>query len=608
MCGIVGYIGPRKIVPVLLEGLKKLEYRGYDSAGIAYLNAGKLNIIKEKGKIAFLEEKCLGIEAENTAGIGHTRWATHGEPSRVNSHPHINEAGTIALVHNGIIENYAKLRSFLMQKGVKFVSETDTEVAVHLINHFYFGDLKTAVRHAISMIEGSYAFAVVSSDEPGKIIAVRKDSPLVVGKADGESVLASDVSALLEYTRDVYFIGDNEVVEMTPETVDFYDEYGTKLRKETTRIDWDITQAEKGGYEHFMIKEIFEEPKTLRDTFSPCFVDGKLDMSDFKLDEEFIKKLPKISIVACGSASHVAHVGKYIIERIAKVPVEVDIASEFRYRDPLLLDEQLVMLISQSGETADTIAALREVKNRGIKTAAIVNVIGSTIAREADAALYTRAGMEIAVATTKAYDTQLLVIYMFAYYMAKIRGTVGEDEYNAAIEEIKALPEKAEKVLELKEQMQKIAYERSADKDAFFIGRGVDYALAMEASLKLKEISYIHAEAYAAGELKHGTIALVENETLIVAIATQKELIEKTVSNIKEVKARGAHVVCVTMEKYRALFSDSIDEFIIIPDMADIFAPIISVIPMQMLAYYITINKGYDADKPRNLAKSVTVE
>ncbi|MBE5759896.1 MAG: glutamine--fructose-6-phosphate transaminase (isomerizing) [Clostridiales bacterium] len=610
MCGIVGYIGPRKILPVLIGGLKKLEYRGYDSAGVAYLENGKLNILKEEGKLAALEEKCIGIETENTIGIGHTRWATHGAPSRVNSHPHTNEAGTIALVHNGIIENYAKIKEWLEKKGVKFVSETDTEVAAHLINHFYFGDLRAAVANAIEMIEGSYAFAVVSSEEPDTIVAVRKDSPLIVGKADGESILASDIPALLEYTRDVYFLNDNEIVEMKRGSINFYDEYGTKLRKEITRIDWDVSQAEKGGYEHFMIKEIYEQPRALQDTFSPRLIDGKIDISEMGMDEDFIRNLPKITIVACGSASHVAHVGKYIIERVAKIPVEVDIASEFRYRKPLLLPDQLVMVISQSGETADTIAALREAKDNGVKVAAVVNVIGSTIAREADAAFYTHAGMEIAVATTKAYDTQLLSMYMLAYAMAHVRGTITEEEYNEAVRELTLLPEKAENVLELCEQIQHIAYERFMDEDTFFIGRGLDYALAMEASLKLKEISYIHAEAYAAGELKHGTIALIEKNTLVVAIATQKDLIEKTISNIKEVKARGAHVICLTMEKYLSEFKDqdSVDEFILIPDMMDMMAPIIGVIPMQMLAYYITLDKGFDVDKPRNLAKSVTVE
>ncbi len=608
MCGIVGYIGPRKVIPVLLGGLTKLEYRGYDSAGVAYLDNGKIEVIKEQGKLDNLREKCRGIETDNTLGIGHTRWATHGAPSRINSHPHLNGSGTIALVHNGIIENYVALKDWLIKKGVKFVSDTDTEVAVHLIDHFYFGDLVSAVRQAIEMLEGSYAFAVVSSNEPDRIVAVRKDSPLIIGKADGENILASDIPALLEYTRDVYFLNDNEIVEMKKDSIDFFDIYGTRINKQTTKIEWDVTQAEKGGYDHFMLKEIYEQPRALRDTFSPRLKNGVIDISEMGIDDDFIKDLKKITIVACGSASHVAHVGKYVIERIAKVPVEVDIASEFRYRHPLLIKDQLVIVISQSGETADTIAALREAKSQGVKVAAVVNVIGSTIAREADAAFYTYAGMEIAVATTKAYDTQLLSMYMLAYAMARTRGTISEEEYDRAVRDLSLLPEKAEETLMLKEAVQRIAYERFMDEDVFFIGRGVDYALSMEASLKLKEISYIHSEAYAAGELKHGTIALIEPNTLVVAIATQEGLIDKTLSNIKEVKARGAYVVCVTTEKYRAKFDQGVDEFLILPEIADIEAPIITVIPMQMLAYYITLNKGFDVDKPRNLAKSVTVE
>lgn len=605
MCGIVGYIGSRDAADVLLSGLKKLEYRGYDSAGIAVVKDGSLSICKAKGRLSRLEEKLGDFKAENSVGIGHTRWATHGEPSQKNSHPHSNCADTLAVVHNGIIENYMKLKQWLIGEGVTFSSDTDTEVAAHLINHFYDGNLFEAVKSAMSMLEGSYALGVVSQDDPETIVAARKDSPLVVGIGDGENLIASDIPALLEYTRDVIFLDDKEIAVINRDGAKVYDEFGQEQIREPYHVDWDAEQAEKGGYEHFMLKEIHEEPKVMTDTLK--LKDGRIDLKSIGIDESTISGIKKVGIIACGTAYHAGMVGKYIIEDLARIPVEVEIASEFRYRKPIIAEGQLVIIISQSGETADTLAAMREAKKNGAKIAAVVNVVGSTIAREADAVLYTHAGPEIAVASTKAYNTQLMAVYMIALELARLSGTIEIGEYERLVKELSEIPKLTEKVLDTKKQLQRIASENFAKPSVFFIGRGLDYVLSMEASLKLKEISYIHSEAYAAGELKHGTIALIEDGTLVVAIATQTKLFEKTISNIKEVKARGAKVLAVCFEGCD-MPEDVADEVVYIPKADDIFAPILTVTPMQLFAYYMSVEKGCDVDKPRNLAKSVTVE
>lgn len=607
MCGIVGYIGDRDVLPVLLGGLHKLEYRGYDSAGVAYFKNEKLSVIKAKGRLTNLESLLEGKSSTHTAGIGHTRWATHGEPSDINSHPHTNTAGDIAVVHNGIIENFSTLREWLEKKGISFVSQTDTEVIAHLINYFYEGDLMVALQGALKMMKGSYALGVICEEEPDKLIAVRKDSPLVIGYGSGENFIASDVPAILEYTKSVYFLHDNEIAVITRDKVELFDEYGKRLHRTPDTVDWDASQAEKGGYPHFMIKEISEQPKALYDTLMSLLDGDNIDLSKTGVSDQMLAEANKIFFVACGTASHAGHVGKYAVENLARVSVEVDIASEFRYRKPILSKDTLVIVISQSGETADTIAAMREAKNQGLKVLAITNVKGSTISREADAVIYTQAGMEISVASTKAYITQLLVIYLLAIRIAQIKGQISESKVSELLAELKAIPEKAKQLLDSKESVQRFAARRFRDKSTFFIGRGMDYALAMEASLKLKEVSYVHSEAYAAGELKHGTIALIEDNTLVVALATQHTLLEKTVSNIQEVKARGAFVLGVLQNK-DAASADQMDDCFIIPDTLDIFAPMLGVIPMQMFAYYAAVQKGCDVDKPRNLAKSVTVE
>ena len=607
MCGIVGYIGGRDVVPVLLGGLSKLEYRGYDSAGIAVVIGDRLEIHKTKGRLSTLEDKLKGFGASHTVGIGHTRWATHGEPSYENSHPHTNCAGDIAVVHNGIIENYMKLKKWLIEQGAAFISETDTEVVAHLINHFYDGNLLDAVTKAVSHLEGSYALGVVSDKHPDILIAVRKDSPLVVGIGDSENLIASDIPALLEYTRDVYFLNDKEFVVLTKDAIAIYDEYGQTQQRESYHVEWDVSRAEKGGYEHFMIKEIHEEPRVMADTFFPRYSDGIIDLSEIGINKQIVENTKKINIIACGTAYHAGMVGKYVIEELARIPVEVEVASEFRYRDPIIDPGQLVIIVSQSGETADTLAAMREAKKRGAKIAAIVNVVGSTISREADAVLYTHAGPEIAVASTKAYNTQLMAIYMIALELARLSETLDAAEYTRLVKCLAAVPELMNNVLLTKEQLQKVACCNFSQSSVFFIGRGLDYVLSMEASLKLKEISYIHSEAYAAGELKHGTIALIEEGTLVVAIATQQKLLEKTISNIKEVKARGAKVLAVCFEGC-GMPDGVADEIIYLPKVDDLFAPLLAVTPMQLFAYYMSVEKGCDVDKPRNLAKSVTVE
>ncbi|MBT3319657.1 MAG: glutamine--fructose-6-phosphate transaminase (isomerizing) [Clostridia bacterium] len=605
MCGIVGYVGSRDTAQVLMSGLSKLEYRGYDSAGIAVVKDGSLDIRKAQGRLSNLEKMLGDYEAKGATGIGHTRWATHGEPSQRNSHPHSNCAETIAVVHNGIIENYMKLKQWLISEGAAFSSETDTEVVAHLINHFYDGDLLEAVRSAIGRIEGSYALGVVSENHPGTIIAARKDSPLVVGIGQGENIIASDIPALLAYTRDVIFLGDKEIAMLTRDSVKIHDEYGRQVDRDTYHVEWDAEQAEKGGYEHFMIKEIHEEPKVMTDTLK--IKDGMIDLSQIGIDEKAIADIDKVGIIACGTAYHAGMVGKYIIEDLARIPVEVEIASEFRYRKPIIKEGQLVIIISQSGETADTLAAMREAKKCGAKIAAVVNVVGSTIAREADAVLYTHAGPEIAVASTKAYNTQLIAIYMIALELARLKKSIDMNEYTRLVDGLSEVPKLTEKVLDTKGQLQRFAAKNFHKGSVFFIGRGLDYVLSMEASLKLKEISYIHSEAYAAGELKHGTIALIEDGTLVVAIVTQGKLIEKTISNIKEVKARGAKVLAVCFEGTQ-LAEDVADEVVYLPKADDVFAPILTVTPMQLFAYYMSVEKGCDVDKPRNLAKSVTVE
>jgi glucosamine--fructose-6-phosphate aminotransferase (isomerizing) len=608
MCGIVGYVGDRDVISVLIEGLRKLEYRGYDSAGIAYLNQGKLVVEKEKGKLSELENVIGKKNVPKTAGIGHTRWATHGEPNFANSHPHTNMAGDIAVVHNGIIENYADIKKWLAQKGMVFASDTDTEVIAHLVNYFLEGDLKQAVQKAIGMLEGSYALAVVSERFPDEIVAAKKDSPLVVGLGDGENLIASDIPALLEYTRRVCFLNENEIVVIKKDSFELYDKLLTRLERDPFIVDWDISQAEKAGFEHFMIKEIEEEPKALSDTLLPRLKDGKIDLAEAKMTEEMLAGIKKITIVACGTAFHASMLGKYIIEKLLRIPVDVDIASEFRYRSPQIDRDTFMIVLSQSGETADTIAALREAKAKGAFVLAIANVVGSTVAREADAVLYTRAGPEIAVASTKAYTTQLMSLYMIGIQMAYAKKRITDEEYKLYIDELKKVPDHVREVLKKKETLQRFASLHFQEHSVFYIGRGIDYALSMEGSLKLKEISYIHSEAYAAGELKHGTIALIEEGTLVVAVLTQQELLEKSLSNVKEVTARGATVLGITQERFADRISDFVDEVVTVPDTIDFMCSMSAIIPMQIFAYYMAVQKGCDVDKPRNLAKSVTVE
>ncbi|MFS8501033.1 MAG: glutamine--fructose-6-phosphate transaminase (isomerizing) [Caldicoprobacter sp.] len=607
MCGIVGYIGDKQALPILIEGLKALEYRGYDSAGVAVHNGSRITISKAKGRLSVLEQRIDPDQLQGTLGIGHTRWATHGEPSDVNSHPHTNQSGDIAIVHNGIIENYMKLKDWLQKEGYVFVSETDTEVVAHLINYYYRGDLVEAVRSALDRIEGSYALGVIAKNHPDCMVVARKDSPLVIGLGDGENYIASDIPAILKYTRKVYLLEDREIALIRRDGVEIIDQYGRKVQREVFEVKWDIEAAEKGGYQHFMIKEIHEEPKALKDTMASRIVDGRVNLNDLNITKEQLEKAGKIIIIGCGTAYHAGVVGKYVIEKLARIPVDVEIASEFRYKDPLISKDNIVIIISQSGETADTIAAMRMCKKVGAKVIAITNVVGSTVSREADHVVYTWAGPEIAVASTKAYATQLLCMYMMALDFADKMGKISADEYQRLIEEISRLPELAQRVLDKKKIIQRYADEVFNSSSIFYMGRGLDYAVAMEGSLKLKEISYIHSEAYAAGELKHGTIALIEDGTPVVTLATQKALFEKTLSNIKEVKARGAFVIAVAMEGDTEIEEEA-DRVIYIPRVYDILAPVLAVIPLQLFAYYVAVAKGCDVDKPRNLAKSVTVE
>ncbi|MGE4484400.1 MAG: glutamine--fructose-6-phosphate transaminase (isomerizing) [Oscillospiraceae bacterium] len=609
MCGIVGYVGREEAAPILLEGLHRLEYRGYDSSGVVVSSGGALHVAKTKGYVKALDEMTdSGRAIKGNIGLGHTRWATHGQPSDLNSHPHVSWSGRIAGVHNGIIENYVKLREMLVSKGFEFRSETDTEVAVNLIEYFYDGDILKAVAEATRRMEGSYALGIICEDCPGTLIATRRESPLIVGVGDGCSFMASDVTAILKYTRDVYYLDDGELAVLTEDAVRLYNSELDPIEKELTHVDWDVSAAEKGGYEHFMFKEIMEQPEAVRKTISPRIKGGKVVLDDIKLSPEYIKGLNKLYIVACGSSYHVAVVAKYNIEKLTRLPVEVALASEFRYSAPLVDDRTLVICISQSGTTADTIAALREAKRLGARVLSIVNVVGSTIAKESDDVLYTWAGPEIAVATTKAYSTQLAITYLIALYLAEARGTVTKTGYDAIISGLIELPAKLEKILTEKENIQYLASIYFNNEDVFFIGRNIDYALSLEGSLKLKEISYIHSEAYAAGELKHGTISLIEDGTLVVTVATYERLIEKTLSNAEEVRSRGANILAITTESKLGSVKHIADNIITIPDIHELLLPSLAVVPMQLFAYYISLMRGCSIDKPRNLAKSVTVE
>ena len=612
MCGIVGFTGHRQAAPILLEGLAKLEYRGYDSAGIAVRDGEKdVEIVKAKGRLRVLAEKTNdGMAMHGTCGIGHTRWATHGEPSELNAHPHCSDDRNVVGVHNGIIENYQELREKLQNKGYTFYSDTDTEVAIKLIDYYYKKYEHTpvdAINHAMVRIRGSYALAVMFKDYPEEIYAARQDSPMIIGVADGESFVASDVPAILKYTRSVYYIGNMEMCRLQKGKVTFYNLDGDEIEKDLVEIQWDAEAAEKAGYEHFMIKEIHEQPKAIRDTINSVVKDGKIDLSGVGLSEEEIAKLGQIYIVACGSAYHVGVAAQYVIEELAQIPVRVELASEFRYRRLLFAPNSLVIIVSQSGETADSLAALREAKAHGVKTLAIVNVVGSTIAREADHVFYTLAGPEIAVATTKAYSTQLIASYLLATEFARVRGVIDEDRTAELLAELQTIPEKIEKLLEDKERIQWFAAKQMNAQDMFFIGRGLDYAVSLEGSLKMKEISYIHSEAYAAGELKHGTISLIEPGTLVIGVLTQQNLYEKTVSNMVECKSRGAYLMALTTYGNYSI-EDSADFVIYIPKTEPLFAASLAVIPLQLLGYYVSVAKGLDVDKPRNLAKSVTVE
>ena len=612
MWGIVGFTGAQQAAPILLDGLSKLEYRGYDSAGIAVRNGeNETEIVKAKGRLKVLAEKTdNGAAVLGSCGIGHTRWATHGEPSESNAHPHKSDDGNVVAVHNGIIENYLELKEKLTRKGYVFYSETDTEVAVKLIDYYYKkyeGTPIDAINHAMVRIRGSYALAVMFKDYPEEIYVSRKDSPMILGIEDGESYIASDVPAILKYTRNVYYIGNMELACVRKGEITFYNLDGEEIEKELKTIEWDAEAAEKAGFEHFMMKEIHEQPKVVGDTLNSVLKDGQFDLSSVGLSEEEIKDISQIYIVACGSAYHVGIAAQYVIEDLAKIPVRVELGSEFRYRNPLLDPKGLVIVISQSGETADSLAALRESKEKGVRTMAIVNVVGSSIAREADSVFYTLAGPEIAVATTKAYSTQLMATYILALQFAKVRGEISDETYKNMIAELQTIPDKIAKILDDKERIQWFASKQANAHDVFFVGRGIDYAICMEGSLKMKEISYIHSEAYTAGELKHGTISLIEDDILVVGVLTQPDLYEKTISNMVECRSRGAYLMgLTTFGQYN--IEDSTDFAVYIPKIDPHFATSLAVIPLQLLGYYISVAKGLDVDKPRNLAKSVTVE
>ncbi len=614
MCGIVGYVGQEQAAPILLDGLKRLEYRGYDSAGVAVYSQDRqrMQVEKAKGRLQVLSDMIRGGEAlDGTVGIGHTRWATHGAPSDVNAHPQVSRSGKIAVVHNGIIENYAELKAFLVEQGVPFTSETDTEVVAQLIEYFYETDqvdILEAVGRVLRRIEGAYALGILCADKPDQLIAVRKDSPLILGYGKGCSFLASDVTAIIKYTREVGYMDDDELAVLTKDGIQCYNHLMQPIEKEISHVDWEIDAAEKGGYEHFMFKEIMEQPEALRRCIFPRIREGEVYFEDFGLTEEEIREIKKIYIVACGSSYHVGVVGKYNLERLTRIPVEVALASEFRYMSPIVDDKTLVVVISQSGETLDTMAALREAKRLGGRILSIVNVVGSSIARESDQVLYTWAGPEIAVATTKAYSTQMAVVDLLALYFGKIRGTVEESEYHAVLDEMLLLPGKMEAILSNKDDIQYFASQYFNHDSVFFIGRNVDYALGLEGSLKLKEISYIHSEAYASGELKHGTISLIEDGTLVVALGTYGKLFDKAMANVLEVRSRGADVLALTTETRRADMEKNANAVITIPETHDMLLPSLGVVPLQLFAYYVALMRGCDIDKPRNLAKSVTVE
>ncbi|MDO5516666.1 MAG: glutamine--fructose-6-phosphate transaminase (isomerizing) [Clostridium sp.] len=608
MCGIVGYLGSGSAVPFLINGLSKLEYRGYDSAGIAVINNKTIEVRKFKGRLSNLIKDLEETPIKGRVGIGHTRWATHGEPSDVNSHPHLNNKGTIAVVHNGIIENYLPLKNWLKGEGYTFKSETDTEVIPNLIDYYYNGDLFEAVKKAVKKLQGSYAIAVVCRNEPGKLIGVKKDSPLIVGIGRKEYFIASDIPAVLNYTRDIYLLDDREIVVIDEEGINIFKEDGERVEKDVYHVTWDNDAAEKNGFEHFMLKEIFEQPRAVRDTMAGRISMGHdIVLDDLKLSKEDLENIDRIYIVGCGTAYHAGLIGKSLLENLAKIPVEVDIASEFRYRNPIITENTLVIVLSQSGETADTLAVLRNSKILGAKVAALTNVVGSSVSREADFVLYTLAGPEISVASTKAYTTQVIGMYMIALKFADLLGRIKKERMDKFKEELLNLPEKLESILENKDKIKETARRLYKEKDVFYLGRGLDYSLALEGALKLKEVSYIHADAYAGGELKHGPIALIENGTKVIAVVTQESLKEKMVSNIIEIKSRGAEIIGVCYDDASDL-KDVFDEMICIPRTSDILSPILGIAVLQLIAYYAALEKGCDIDKPRNLAKSVTVE
>lgn len=612
MCGIVGFVGEEQAAPILLSGLEKLEYRGYDSAGIAVRNeeTGKIEVVKAKGRLKILSEKTDGgMAVPGTCGIGHTRWATHGEPSENNAHPHCTEDKSVVLVHNGIIENYQELKEKLAKSGYSFYSQTDTEIAVKLVDYYYkkTGTPLEALTRAMLRIRGSYAFGVMFKDCPGRLFAARKDSPLIIGKNESGCLIASDVPAVLDKTRNVFYIGNLEIAELSRDEIHFYNIDREEIRKDMVEIKWDAESAEKGGYEHFMLKEIHEQPKAVQDTVGAYVKDGQIDFSETGITSEMLAGLERLYIVACGSAYHVGMVAKYVMEDLADIPVEVDLASEFRYRNPKLMKGSMVIVVSQSGETADSLAALRLAKEKGVPVLGIVNVVGSSIARESDYILYTYAGPEISVATTKAYSTQLIAVYLLAIQAALAKGIIDENRYGELIAELGRLPEKIQKTLDDKERIQWFASKYANAKDIFFIGRGIDYAISLEGSLKMKEISYIHSEAYAAGELKHGTISLIEDGTLVVGVVTQKALFEKTLSNMVETKSRGAYLMGLTLYGNYNI-EDNADFSVYVPKTEQYFTTSLAIVPLQLMGYYVSVAKGLDVDKPRNLAKSVTVE
>ena len=610
MCGIVGFIGEQEAAPILLEGLARMEYRGYDSAGLALLDPVKgLQVAKAKGRLSVLSEKVDGgKKLFGTIGVGHTRWATHGEPSDVNSYPLLSDSGRIAVVHNGIIENYMEIKEFLQERGVLFHSDTDTEVVAQLLDYYYQGDILDAVQKVLHRIEGSYGLGIVCAEHPEQLIAARKDSPLVLGYGDGFNMMASDVTALIKYTRDVSYMENGEIAVLTRQGIQVYNILLEPVEKEHSTVDWDISDAEKGGYEHFMFKEIMEQPEAIRKTITPRIKDGRVVLDDIDLSADYVKNISKFYIIACGSSYHVGMVGKYVLEKTLRKPVEVALASEFRYCSPIVDENTLVIVISQSGETLDTMEALREAKRLGGRTLAIVNVVGSSIAKEADDVIYTWAGPEIAVATTKAYSTQLAVLDLLCLYLADLLGSIAPEEYTEILTELTRIPDKLKEVLEQKERIQQYASQFFNHDSIFFIGRNLDYAIGLEASLKLKEISYIHSEAYAAGELKHGTISLIEQGTLVIALATYGQLFDKAVSNMIEVQSRGATVLGLTDTAHEEALSKHADAIITVPETHPLLMPSLAVVPMQLFAYYVALARGCDIDKPRNLAKSVTVE